>query len=66
MVALIRSQYHEILFVLREIALLNASKKPLLKPRDVEFRERYPNVYDSLAQAKSSSAYVGGSKVATA
>ena len=48
--------------VCREIALLNAQTKPLLK-RDVEFRERYPNVYDAVAEAKQGAAYVGGSKV---
>ena len=51
-----------VIFLGREIALVNAQKSTPLK-REVGHREVYPNVYDALAEAKAGGAYVGGSKV---
>lgn len=51
------------MFVYREQALLNARSSPVLvRHREYE-RIRYPNVYDSHAEAIKTSAFIGGSKV---
>nr|XP_028578883.1 activating signal cointegrator 1 complex subunit 3 isoform X1 [Podarcis muralis] len=49
----------------REQALLNARTMPLLgRQRDTEFEKiHYPHVYDSQAEARRTSAFIGGSKM---
>ncbi|XP_053237514.1 activating signal cointegrator 1 complex subunit 3 isoform X1 [Podarcis raffonei] len=49
----------------REQALLNARTAPVLgRQRDTEFEKiHYPHVYDSQAEARRTSAFIGGSKM---
>ncbi|XP_026582462.1 activating signal cointegrator 1 complex subunit 3 [Pseudonaja textilis] len=49
----------------REQALLNARTMPVLgRQRDMEFDKiHYPHVYDSQAEARKTSAFIGGSKM---
>nr|XP_032829466.1 activating signal cointegrator 1 complex subunit 3 [Petromyzon marinus] len=48
----------------REEALLNAQIAPILLPRAQWTEpERFPNVYDAYAEARKTSAFVGGSKM---
>ncbi|XP_028984262.1 activating signal cointegrator 1 complex subunit 3-like [Betta splendens] len=47
----------------REQALLTAKHEPLLSRDRVYERIRYPNVYDSYAEATKSPAFVGGSRM---
>ncbi|MEQ2271243.1 activating signal cointegrator 1 complex subunit, partial [Xenotaenia resolanae] len=46
-----------------EQALLNARYEPLLTRERVHERIRYPNVYDSYAEATKAPAFVGGARV---
>ena len=53
-------------FCLRELTLEEAARKPLLTGRRVYLvdpSELYPHVYDSLAKAKLTSAFIANSKV---
>lgn len=47
----------------REQALLTARRDPILSRERVYERIRYPNVYDSYAEATKSPAFVGGARV---
>ncbi|CAN9514188.1 unnamed protein product [Ophioblennius macclurei] len=47
----------------REQALLTARREPVLGRERVYERVRYPNVYDSYAEATKASAFVGGAKM---
>lgn len=47
----------------REQALLTARREPILSRERVYERIRYPNVYDSYAEAAKTPAFVGGAKV---
>ncbi|XP_014854229.1 PREDICTED: activating signal cointegrator 1 complex subunit 3-like [Poecilia mexicana] len=47
----------------REHALLNARYEPLLTRERVYERIRYPNVYDSYAEATKAPAFVGGARL---
>uniref|UniRef100_A0A7N5ZVM2 Activating signal cointegrator 1 complex subunit 3 n=1 Tax=Anabas testudineus TaxID=64144 RepID=A0A7N5ZVM2_ANATE len=47
----------------REQALLTARREPLLSRERVYERIRYPNVYDSYAEATKSPAFVGGARL---
>uniref|UniRef100_A0A672FSE4 Activating signal cointegrator 1 complex subunit 3 n=1 Tax=Salarias fasciatus TaxID=181472 RepID=A0A672FSE4_SALFA len=47
----------------REQALLTARREPVLSRERVYERVRYPNVYDSYAEATKSPAFVGGAKM---
>lgn len=51
------------LFLYREQALLTARQEPVFSRDRVYERIRFPNVYDSFAEATKSPAFVGGSKV---
>lgn len=48
---------------LREQALLNARREPVLSRERVYERIRYPNVYDSYAEATKTPAFVGGARM---
>ncbi|XP_074539494.1 activating signal cointegrator 1 complex subunit 3 [Halichoeres trimaculatus] len=48
---------------LREHALLNARREPVFGRERVYERIRYPNVYDSYAEATKSPAFVGGARM---
>lgn len=48
---------------LRENALLNARREPVLLRERVYERIRYPNVYDSYAEATKAPAFVGGARM---
>ncbi|TMS11043.1 Activating signal cointegrator 1 complex subunit 3 [Larimichthys crocea] len=47
----------------REQALLNARREPVFSRERVYERVRYPNVYDSYAEATKSPAFVGGARL---
>ncbi|CAJ1061883.1 activating signal cointegrator 1 complex subunit 3 [Xyrichtys novacula] len=47
----------------REQALLNARREPVLSRERVYERIRYPNVYDSYAEATKTPAFVGGARM---
>lgn len=47
----------------REQALLTARYEPVLSRDRVYERIRYPNVYDNLAEATKTAAFVGGARV---
>ncbi|KAJ0066258.1 hypothetical protein NL108_004118 [Boleophthalmus pectinirostris] len=49
--------------VQREQALLNARREPVLLRERVYERVRYPNVYDSYAEATKAPAFVGGARM---
>lgn len=50
----------------REQALLTARHEPVLSRDRVYERIRYPNVYDNLAEATKTAAFVGGARVSAA
>lgn len=47
----------------REQTLLTARREPILSRERVYERVRYPNVYDSYAEATKMPAFVGGARV---
>lgn len=49
----------------RELALLTARREPVLSRERVYERIRYPNVYDSYAEATKTPAFVGGARVSS-
>lgn len=54
------------LFTVREAALLAAATAPILIQQNrgnYKIPEKYPNVYDSMAEARQSSAFIAGVKV---
>lgn len=48
-----------------EQALLTARRDPILSRDGGHQRPRYPNVYDSYAEARKMAAFVGGSRVSS-
>ena len=54
-------------YIFREAALIAAAQTPLFSDssgrKDYGERERYPYVFDAHAEAKKSSAFIGGAKV---